>query len=297
MHNSERLDIRRCVGPKSPHSPSTIRKCRAMTLCIAAICEQGDAHAIALCVDCQGTYDNCIKNDDQRKIIDLGKGAMVFCEDGAVANELSILLSPIFEQYDAVDKTEKDFDLRMNKLISDIRGVVNKIISDRAAYYLSTRYHVSPSGFKIDEWGDEIKKEIKENLKKHGLGASFIIAYADDYEPIIITVEGDGHVAWRDERYVCVGSGSDAALAILSQNDHGIDLSLMQCAGRLLAAKRTAEKTVYVGQATSWAFLIKGKKQTFDISDKGWDYLKEKVRLVDSQEHIIFQEDFIEEVQ
>lgn len=292
MHYGDRLDTRgRGRQPWPVLKPNSYER-KAMTLCIAAACQHEGKPAIILCADCQGSYGEYIKDDSQTKIRNMGNARLMFAGSESAADETVILLTPIFEAYDLLPKDSKDFDLRINKLLSDIRKALQIRKAEITRHRLAIDYNVSKDGFDFFQFSELERTAMLEKIKKEGLGASLIIAYAEDFDTILIRTDNSGNVSW-ESNYIAIGTGEDIALAILSQNDYDDLMPFMECMARVLAAKRAAEKGLYVGQSTMLEFLLNGRKAHL-VTDKGWDYLKAETKLVDSQKHLVFQADFIE---
>jgi hypothetical protein len=269
---------------------------RKVTVGIACQCIHNGEFAIALCCDWQATYGQVIKSEDQHKVRIAGRAAILIADDPAAADEVISRLTSIFEAYDKLDKPEADFDLRITKLLADIRGCLVKINAERRDHLLRVKYNTTSEFFRKegkDNFPSDMYYNILSEIGKIGVGCDLIIAYNQDVEPIIIEISGaDCGVHWVDD-WTCIGSGSWIARAILvqdEQSDGPIYMDLMDCLAAIYSAKIASQKDPHVGKFSS--ILVLTRNQQIELTDEGWNYLKGKTPPIIPPKNLEFQKSF-----
>jgi 20S proteasome alpha/beta subunit len=269
---------------------------RKMTVGIACQCLHNDEFAIALCCDWQATYGHMIKSEDLHKIREAGKASILFADDPAAADELVARITPMFKNYDALDKSEENFDLRISQLLADLREVVKEINAERREFMLSTKYNTNSELFRKegkDNFPSDMYYTILGEIGKIGLGCDLIIAYNADCDPIIIEVTGaDCTVRWVDD-YAVIGSGGWIARAIMCQDeetDGATYMNLMDCISTIYFAKRAAQKDPNVGKYSS--ILVLTKTGEFELTDAGVNFFNEQMVPIKAPKGLNYDQSF-----
>lgn len=267
-----------------------------MTIGIACQCLHNGEFAIALCCDWQATYGQMIKSEDQHKIRNAGRAGILIADDPAAADEVVSRITPIFVKYDTLTKNEEDFDLRITKLLADLRQVIREINAERRDYLLDTKYNTTAELFRKegkDNFPSDMYYTILSEIGKIGIGCDLIIAYNEDVDPIIIEISGtDCGVHWVDD-WACIGSGAWIARAVLVQDEKADGpqyMNLMDCLAAIFFAKIAAQKDPHVGEYTS--ILVLTRKEQIELSPDGWDYLKKLTPKIAPPKGLEFQETF-----
>lgn len=160
--------------------------------------------------------------------------------------------SPLRAFSEIEDREPYDFDLRITHLIGELRKVTRARIEERIEHYLGTGYGLTSAGF----YGGATKNlspsdhsRILGEIKRTDLDCDLIVTNLDDEEPIMLMVDGSGEVSLQ-ENYVCIGSGYVLARSFLCQEKWDPNMSVLDCAARVLSAKYAAEKDPHVGRGT-----------------------------------------------
>ena len=143
---------------------------------IACQCLHQGEFAIALCCDWQATYGQSLKSEDQHKIRNAGRAAILIADDPAAADEVVARLTKIFEAYDKLEKNADDFDLRITKLLADIRAIISRINAERRDYLLRTKYNTTAELFRTEGRGNfpsDMYFNILSEIGKIGIGCRF----------------------------------------------------------------------------------------------------------------------------
>jgi len=283
--------------------PSTVRPIsrrdrQAMTVCIAALCEHEDEPAIVLCSDWQGTYADFVKSDSEFKIRPAGNATILIAGLSHDAEELVAHVRPILKAYDDVKKNEEDFDLRITKLLHDLRKSVRDRRNEIVTHHLFLNYNVDFEQFIRDgakAFSPDYYARIVSEIRNIRLGCGLIIGCVEDTEPFLIEINDEGKVMWQGD-YVCIGTGGLLAWAMMSHTSPSRFTPLIDCMANVLFAKRVAEKDPYVGEATTMMIDIRGKRKTF-ISDAGQKYLDKHVKGIGRLPELQFDNSYLDQVE
>lgn len=252
-----------------------------MTLCIAAVCDHEDKRAIVICADWQGTHGQLAKSEDVYKIRHIAHShvmALLAGDSTGAAEELYNACVPALKDFAAKSKDPDDFDLRMNKLLADLRAVVHRLKRTAVENYLASVWGLSHDEFFKEgskALSSDIYLQIWTGIQDVDLSASVIFAYADDAEPVVIRIDRKATVHW-EYKYSAIGTGQTIATAILCQEDYDFPISLNDCMGRVLLAKKAAERDLYVGKATVTGVLVQGEHPKV-LTEAGWNYVSAKI--------------------
>ena len=265
-----------------------------MTFCVAAACVHEGKNAIVACCDMQMTNGgDQVRTEESNKLIYFGRGTILRTGDGSQADELVALIQPVLDSYNGVPKPPEEFDVRMSALLAELRKAVRRRRADLVEHYLGLRHNVSTADFRKNgaTWFPLEYESILYEMRHLKLGCDLICAYADDCEPIIVQITGDGEVLWQDH-YACVGSGRDFAIAILAQSDWYDSPALMDCLARVYLAKLTAECDPLVGRKTLIEIMLEGEDFD-DLSPEGRDYLEDRVGRIAIPSGLEFRPSFL----
>ena len=265
-----------------------------MTFCVAAACVHEGKNAIVACCDMQMTNSgDPVRTEESNKLAYFGRGTILKTGDGSHADELIALIQPILHSYDCAPKPAEEFDARILALLAELRKAVRRRKADIVEHYLGLKHNVSVADFRKNGavWFPLEYESILQEMRHLKLGCDLVCAYADDSEPVIVQVTGDGGVVWQDH-YASIGSGRDIGTAILAQSDWYEAPSLMDCLARVYLAKLTAESDPRVGRKTLFDLKIEGEDFD-DLSPEGRDYLADRVERIAIPSALEFQPSFL----
>jgi 20S proteasome alpha/beta subunit len=235
-----------------------------------------------------------IRAEESNKLAYFGRGTILKTGDGSHADELIALIQPILDSYDCIPKPAEEFDARISALLADLRNAVRRRKADLVEHYLGLKHNVSVADFRksgaawfpLDEY-----ESILHEMRHLKLGCELICAYADDSEPVVVQITGDGEIVWQDH-YASIGSGRDIGIAILVQSDWYDAPTLMDCLARVYLAKLTAESDPLVGRKTLIEIMIEGEDFD-DLSPEGRDYLADRVERIAIPSGLEFRPSFL----
>ncbi len=266
-----------------------------MTVCIAGACMHEGEHAIVMCCDWQGTYGQFVKADHMIKSHQVGRFSIMFADDRTHSHQLITAITPHLRGYEEVPKTPGDMDIRVGGLIEAIKLAAAAKMRANVEHYIQLTYGVTGKEFREGsrQWMSERRHdEAWERITGVSLGCELLICYADDEEPLMLTLHGDGAVSWSDP-HACIGSGTDIALVCLSQIFYSASMPLMDCLQRIYTAKEMSQKGLYVGESSNFDILIHRRPER-KLTEKGWQKLQEfGIQHVLKPEEIEFEKDFI----
>jgi 20S proteasome alpha/beta subunit len=269
-------------------------KDKAVTVCIAAICEFEKQPVIVCCADMQGTYGDFIKADDEHKFEHFGKYCNVLkAGTPSRAKELVAAIKPALAEFDLADKSPEDFDLRISRLLEKIRKAAREFKARIVEHYLGTNYLMSFEDYKAGRFYKDDAPKIQKEIRELDIGCELIISTNSDTEPVIIEVCSDCSVYWQGN-YICIGHGQDIAMAILCQDQHYEVMPMMDCIAKVLFAKTAAEKDPTVGQSTSFVVITKDGPRA--LSDEAWKLFDEIIKPIHAPKNIEFKSSYLKDV-
>jgi 20S proteasome alpha/beta subunit len=267
-----------------------------VTVGIAGLCQHEGKPAIVLCADWQGTYGTMLKSEDLHKIRSAGKAVILIADDPSAADELVSRLTPVFEQFDQLEKDSANFDLRITQLMADIRTQVRFQHNDRTEHMLSMNYNMTVAEFNRDGRNSfplDLYYDIRKQIAALGIGCDLICAYVNDVEPMLLEITSDGSVKWLDS-YVCIGSGAWLAMAFLVQSSWNDFSDLGICLSKIYFARMAARRDPAVGDYSS--ILIITPDAQLEMTDKGWDFVKENTPTISFPDKLNFKKSFLKKV-
>ncbi len=249
-----------------------------VTVCIAAVCTFEDGPAVVICTDKQGTR-GFVKADDTYKLKHFPNTTILISGDEAAANEFAAALAVPIREFNTIDKSPGDMDLRIGGYLESTREVVRKFRRSRAEHIVSMRYGITLSEFYQKGHGYFQPGEYERTLLDIQTGkmpGEFVIVYMADDEPILIRIAEDGEVRWENG-YTAIGSGATIALSFMSQINHDEGMPFLGCLIWVSEAKAAAQQDPYVGTTTIIGVLRPGNR-SHGLSDSGWAYLKKTMK-------------------
>ena len=252
-----------------------------MTVCLAGICDHKDGYAFVLCSDFQGTRGDYIKAEDTHKVWHFHgrRGAIMFAGDTDAGAEFFRRFQTIALEFEKIEKPHEmgDFDIRVGNYLKKVRELTTSFKKERASDKIGRIYGIDLDDFYSvsapKRFSPKLYDEIAETIKSIDLGAEFLIAYADDEEPLLIRVEQNGHVALENGRYIAIGSGWPLAMAVFSQIDQNKTQSLTECLTWVFQAKKYAENNPFVG-ATTALWVISQDGDDYILTNSSSDILR-----------------------
>lgn len=269
-----------------------------MTVCIAAQCAFEGRPAIVVCADVQGTYAGMKSNDLQKvQIIARTPFTYMFADEPTKAKELAAALEPILREYKPDPDDDVDFDLRSDALLQQIKKVVAARKRANIDDFLLRKY-----GFTRDDFysgklsmSDLERSHIAVEIADVSLGCSMLLVSPDDAEPIIFKIGGNGEAYWSGEPYAAIGSGGDIARAVLSKSagtaPWASDMSVMECAIRVLTAKEFAEQDIHVSSKCNLGVVLPNAAP-IGFSPQGVDYINQRTTKIRTLTGIETSDDF-----
>lgn len=215
--------------------------------------------AIVLCADTQGT--DFAKSSDVRKISPLRDTGFkwMYCDRPGIARELASAIGPAAEAFNA---TSMD-DVAVTQLIFDI----NQITKERKR--LLVQDHIERTyGLDVSEFYKVATENERYAVANKGFECELLLTHAGPREAFVLHVNNQGLCSWEDN-YKGIGSGWVIARSVLAQKDWNYRMNVLEAAGRLLFAKRSAEKDVYVSKETPLFASFAGHPALVAFSDAG----------------------------
>lgn len=247
-----------------------------MTVCIGAICSEGDESRIVLCRDWRGEVPEVGSTDAVMKRRHLSKEWIaLLAGNTARADELCIR----YEYY------LKDHTLTEKNLTNEIRKVFHDYKKELADSHLQTTYGISfdylTSGGK-DKLGEQFVATCLDQISRLRVDAELIIAgfaTVSEYmigatvqNPMLIAVSEnhDGDVVISEEDFAVIGSGCNAARTMLFYREQQNDTSLMETIYTVTEAKWMSRAVPGIGETLSLEVLYPDHS-LLTLSQSGYD--------------------------
>jgi len=250
---------------------------RAMTVCIAAACQESDDEPrIVLCRDWRSEVPNVGSTDKQLKFRNLSKQwVALLAGNTSKAEELCIRLEEHL-------KTAKFTEANM---ADEVRKVFHEYKKTLADSWLRTTYGFSFSHL-IDRGretlGEQFVEACLDHISRLTVGAELIISgFLDTYDYIdeemapdsticALSENHDGDVVVLEDDFAVIGSGCNAARTILSVREQDAVTSLMETIYAVYEAKYISETVPGVGPSFSIDVMYPDGK-ILQLSDAGAD--------------------------
>lgn len=230
-----------------------------MTVCIAAICDNGNA--IVTCADRQvglGFTSTDFKDGKFRHLY----GKWIAGIAGTVTNAAEVIGEAMLHEQALASYAVHDVVPAVERAYRSVR------LRKAEAQHLANR------GWTLDEFKNEGAAKLPSStyagidarIAQFDLGASLLIAGFSEKIPIIATVRDPGTaVDHTILSFWCIGSGSTAAQMSLFARNYVQSMSCEEAAYYVYEAKRLAEAATGVGPETDLYVLRRGKDNIIPI--------------------------------
>jgi len=215
---------------RKKHQPfkHNLRYARAVTVCIAAMCQESGQPRIVLCSDTRLDYGDLGSTNTSCKINLAGWGwCSQLAGDWSGVNYLSSLIASNLRELPTAPSALEQI---VNKADKGCRKFIKSPLFDR-----DETYQILLSGF--------ISKVPN------------LLAISID--------EGKSRIAFR-EPFATIGSGQEIANSMMSLREYEKSLSLQYASYLVYEAKRCSEKMGFVGKATAVAVQAPGEPEVKD---------------------------------
>jgi 20S proteasome alpha/beta subunit len=227
---------------------------RDMTVCIAAICKDGDNDKIVLCSD--------TKKSSALGSAETGK------KDLPIAHRWRLLTAGNEPEIIALHRLYKQrFDdinnLTAEKLDDSIGLPLRQRKKDLSDEYIFSRYNMSYADFIAvgkDKFPDDEFRNAVRNVAALNLRASLIVAGFVDQSPEVYYTDMHG-IGRATNDFAVIGEGEYIAQSVLLRREQNSDFSLHETLYNVYEAKRYSESIGSVGKYTTLAILSSGAKR------------------------------------
>lgn len=241
---------------------------RDMTICIAAICDEG--RAIVIASDRQVGVGFTSSELDESKVGDLYKDWHVAIA-GSVTNATEVVLRarrlektlPSLMTFDVMASVEKAYRAtRMGKVEGTILAAHGWTLTD---FQQHGSQRLPPGTY----------ARIDTEIALYDLEVGLLICGFDENSASIMTIVNPGVGADHFKLgFWCIGSGSTLAQASLFSRDYSWRWSAKKAAYCLYEAKKVAERATGVGDKATDVFLIRKGKEVFGLPKEQKDVLE-----------------------
>jgi hypothetical protein len=264
--------------PKSKRLPSR----RAMTVCIAAACQESaenDSARIVFCCDWRGEVEQVGSADTVMKFRHLSEQwVALMAGDVSRAEELCI-------RYEVHLKTT---NFTQANIADEVRQVFNAYKKSLADSYLQATFGISFDDLITkgrDKLGDQFVETCLDQIARLKVGAELIIAgITETYDfaekqvvasPLICSVsESQEDPLCLETEFAVVGSGGNAAKTMLFWREQDSSDPLMETIYAVYEAKQISETVPGVGPSFFLAVLYPDNT-VLELSDDGYTRCKE----------------------
>ncbi len=219
-----------------------------MTVCIAAICENGKS-AVVAADRLRSWVDYGFQLDlEERKVRFLtDQIAFLFTGDGSTAREITARIRPS-------DKRES---------VEVIADLAQKACADITLQQIkrNVRFDQTLAALRIKKDNDERETRTKfldlvmNKIQAHETGFLAIVAGVDSEGARLFLVNDKIRASTNDSGFMAIGSGDQHAMASLIRRPHTKSASLQQTVYNVYEAKRSAEISWAVGPSTDIAII------------------------------------------
>lgn len=222
-----------------------------MTICIAAVCDDGPHQVIILCADTKGSSPLGTTHLSSKQS---NLGDDWACLSAGSEDECNAML-PIFRQ--AFTETDVKDE---TKIVERVQSCLRKRKIEKANDFTGGKWGLSYEEFRrarSDFPQDQFDRDMAE-IANFSLGADFIIAgFLEDAFPILLETDRTGAVKIR-ENYCVIGEGSYLAQASLMHRDHTEHHPFARALYCVFEAKKYAERISTVGPETRFTIFAAG---------------------------------------
>lgn len=222
-----------------------------MTICIAALCDDGPRTTIILCSDMKGSSP---LGTTKYAMKESNLGDDWACLGAGSEDEYNAMLSIFIDAF--CEKEEKD----ETNIVPLVRGCLQKRKLEKADEFLIGKWGLSYSDFRKakSEFPETQWERDMQHVASITLDADFIVAgFLEDGLPMLL--ETDRHAAVRiRENYCVIGEGTYLAQATLMHRDHTEHDPLARALYCVFEAKKYAERISTVGPDTRFTIFSQG---------------------------------------
>jgi 20S proteasome alpha/beta subunit len=226
-----------------------------MTICIAAVCENGAAVVVA--ADRMVTIPgmNLEVERQQSKILRLASNQLVMSSgDGLLCSEIFHELRKTFTPADPPN-VDESADRFLAAYVALRERRIEELFTRPVGYSLAA-FH--SEGFK--NLGGQLFMNTIQMMGQFNLGADFIMVGFSDQRARVAIISHPGTMRWFDsQEFFAIGSGQSHALSSLLISDHGSTCSREQGVFNVYAAKRVAERAPGVGGSTDLQIVTRNE--------------------------------------